>query len=401
MPDYLTPSVYVEDIPAGNKPINGIDTNTAAFIGVVTDEVVLPSPPAALPTGGDVTPATVTSGNPVPGTPEIPPAFEPRLITSWLDFQNLFGDVQKGNEILAQAALGFFLNGGQRCWITRLPALPDQATTHTALRKLEEIKDIALVAIPGATSAGVQSEVIEHCEKVGRFGILDGEENPASLTPSGVKSYDRASSFAAMYFPWLDLGEIGPDGNTKHFPPSGHVAGVYARVDQERGIHRAPANMAILGAEGLKFQLTGTDQEPFNRNGINIIRQINGQVTIWGARTLGNSDEDWKYVSVRRMLLFLEKSIYRGTVWAVFEPNGANLWAQLRQSVDTFLSALWQSGALAGSSPREAFYVKCDKTTNPPDLQAQGMMRFEIGVALLRPAEFIVFPITQKAGVIT
>jgi phage tail sheath protein FI len=214
----------------------------------------------------------------------------------------------------------------------------------------------------------------------------------------------KQTDFAAWYFPWIRVFDpatrmLTPAGDGSiSVPPSGHVAGIYARVDNDRGVHKAPANEAVAGALGVAQRLSKADQNGLNPDGVNCIRALNNQILVWGARTVGgDANGDLKYVNVRRTLLFLRKSIDRGTQWVVFEPNTPALWRKITRNVSAFLTNVWRSGALFGNTPQEAFYVKCDSETNPQDLREMGQVVTEIGVAIARPAEFVIFRISQVA----
>jgi hypothetical protein len=177
------------------------------------------------------------------------------------------------------------------------------------------------------------------------------------------------------------------------------MAGIYSRVDTQRGVHKAPANEVIRGAVGVESRLSKADQDGLNPDGINVIRAFNGNITVWGARTLGgDANTEWKYINVRRLFLFLRESIDEGTQWVVFEPNTPDLWAKITRNVTAFLTVVWRDGALFGSTPQEAFYVKCDAETNPPEIRDLGQVITEIGVAVVKPAEFVIFRISQWAG---
>jgi phage tail sheath protein FI len=206
---------------------------------------------------------------------------------------------------------------------------------------------------------------------------------------------------AALYYPWIEAA-LEPAGNSNPaqelVAPSGHIAGIYARVDAEKGVHRTPANEIIRGASGLKVELTAQQQEALNPQGINCIRALPGRgIRVWGARTTSD-DPQWKYVNVRRLLIFLEESIEKGTRWAVFEPNGETLWRKVAATVSDFLLGVWRNGALMGSKPEKAFFVKCDRTTMTQDDIDNGRLVCLIGVAPLKPAEFVIFRIGQCAG---
>jgi Bacteriophage tail sheath protein len=181
-------------------------------------------------------------------------------------------------------------------------------------------------------------------------------------------------------------------------PPSGHVAGVWCRTDGTRGVHKAPANEVVMGANGLGFQVTHSEQGGLNKVGINCIRAFSGRgIRIWGARTL-SSDPEWRYINVRRLFNFVAESIMEGTQWSVFEPNDERLWKQLEISASNFLRRVWSDGALFGSDPSQAYYVKCDAETNPPEVIEAGQVVCEIGIAPVKPAEFVIFRLSQWQG---
>jgi phage tail sheath protein FI len=239
--------------------------------------------------------------------------------------------------------------------------------------------------------------VITHCESLrDRFAIIDaaqGESNVSTLNPRS--SWD--TKYAAFYYPWLKVYD--PLSKTyKLAPPGGHVAGIYARSDAERGVHKAPANEVVRGAVDLEFAITKGEQDILNPRGVNCIRAFPGRgIRVWGARTL-SSDALWKYVNVRRLFLFIEESVDEGTQWVVFEPNDEKLWARIRQSITEFLTRVWRDGALMGKTPEEAFFVKCDRTTMTQDDIDNGRLICLIGVAPVKPAEFVIFRIAQWQG---
>jgi hypothetical protein len=378
MPQYLAPGVYVEEVPPSVQPIAGVGTSTAGFIGEVAGNVVMPSEPVAY---------TVAD------------AGEPTLVTSWEQFKNSFGDVQAGNRILAHAVYGFFNNGGTRCWVARVADAEAGNAVQGVLDQFAAIDEIALVAAPGITDKAIQTAVIAHCVNTGdRFAILDGLQAPAELTAAAIQNGVGDSDYAAMYFPWITVYDPAENGPVV-VPPSGHVAGIYARVDAARGVHKAPANEVVRGALGVDVRVSKADQGELNQAGINAIRDINGNITVWGARTLGgDANGAWKYVHVRRLFLFLRESIDEGTQWVVFEPNTQALWSRITRNVTAFLNNVWRSGALFGSTPAEAFYVRCDASLNPPEVRDLGQVITEIGVATVQPAEFVVFRISQWSG---
>jgi uncharacterized protein len=418
MPQYLAPGVYVEEVPSAIKPIAGVGTSTAGFIGLVADDVVTALRPGVDPLRKPAADELDTAGRPKAGvdlhkTPvtnpddfyPVAPAGVPQLVTSWDGFRNGFGDIQAGNRVLAHAVYGFFNNGGTRCWVARLGTAQSKPIAlkdaQAALNAFSAVDEIALVAIPGATGDDVQNAVVDHCENgylQDRFAILDGKQT-TNLTKTAIQGSVRDSSYGAVYYPWIDVGEKDDDGKVVYVPPSGHIAGVYARVDAERGVHKAPANEAIRGALGVETLVSKADQAGLNPDDINVIRKFDGNITIWGARTLaGKENAEWKYVNVRRLFNFLRESIDEGTSWVVFEPNAPELWSKIRRNIGAFLTNVWSSGALFGATPEQAFYVRCDETTNPPEVRDQGQVVTEIGVAVVKPAEFVVFRVSQWAG---
>jgi len=401
MPQYLAPGVYVEEVPSSVQPIAGVGTSTAGFIGEVADDVTMPAQPGKFVTDSLGRPVKDSLGNVTPLFYATAEAGVPQLITSWESFKNRFGDFQEGNRILAHAVYGFFNNGGTRCWVARTDAPVAAANTAGVtdiLALFEAIDEIALVVVPGATDVEIQSAVITHCEKMGdRFAILDGQETD-EFTADNIQGDTGNSNYAALYFPRIQV--FDPSTNDRAYvPPSGHIAGIYARVDTERGVHKAPANAVVRGALGLEHRLSRADQEGLNPAGINVIRDLNGNLVVWGARTLGgDANGEWKYINIRRLFLFLRESIDEGTQWAVFEPNDTALWAKITRNVTAFLTNVWRSGALFGTTPAEAFYVRCDASTNPPEVRDLGQVVTEIGVAVVRPAEFVIFRISQWSG---
>lgn len=301
------------------------------------------------------------------------------------------------------------------------PARVDRGTiegsekARTGIRGLVIADEVTMVGVPDlATVArrdgevdlelfqGVQAKLIEHCEAAGdRMAILDA---PPELEAQSVKdwrenqaTYD--SKYAALYYPWIQVDNPFPDGGaTIRVPPCGHMAGVWARTDQRRGVWKAPANEVVRGARDVVNKITGGEQELLNPIGVNCIRPFGTRgIRVWGARTL-SSDTTWQYINVRRLFNYLQESIDRGTQWVVFEPNGRELWQRVKRTLRAFLTGLWEQGALVGANPDEAFFIKCDADNNPPSQVAQGLLRVEVGVAPSRPAEFVVIEISQWQG---
>ncbi len=393
---YLSPGVYVEEVDRGSKPIEAVGTNTVGFLGESSKG----------------------------------PLNESVLITNWSQFVKTFGDFKDCSEHLAHAVYGFFNNGGSRCFVVNVgapesvSAAPKATATdkkdekaaapvtagggrdgnfigrdggpgaRTGLKCLDEIDEIAIVLAPGQVSPAVQDALLSHCEtRKDRFAILD---SPETIT-GGVDKLPkpRDSKYGAYYFPWIQVYD--PDKGNIFVPPSGHIAGVYSRTDSERGVHKAPANEIIRGALGMKYNVSKGEQDLLNPKGINAIRFMSGAIRIWGARTL-STDPSWRYINVRRLFIMVESSIERATQWVVFEPNDHRLWKRVQRTISSFLTLLWRNGALMGTSPEQAFYVKCDDETNPPEVIDAGQLVVEIGLAPVKPAEFVIFRIGQMAS---
>jgi len=243
----------------------------------------------------------------------------------------------------------------------------------------------------------VQTAMITHCERMAdRVAILDAPPgmNPQEIQNWRVNIANYDSSFAALYYPWIKVFDPA-SGQNILVPPSGHMAGIWARNDGSRGVHKAPANEVIGGALDVETQITRGEQDGLNPVGINCIRSFPGRgIRVWGARTL-SSNPSWTYLNVRRLFNMIEKSIDNGTQWVVFEPNDMALWQKINRSATAFLTMVWRQGALFGATPGEAFYVKCDAETNPPEARDLGMVTTEIGIAPVKPAEFVIFRLSQ------
>ncbi|MGF6778276.1 phage tail sheath C-terminal domain-containing protein [Paraburkholderia sp. GAS334] len=376
-----------------------------------------------------------------------PACFETKLCTNFTEYTQRFGTfsaykpeadfpddppetwtfspMHPGHHALTHAVNGFFQNGGTKAFVARIE---NESQLEDALAKFASIDELAIIAAPGVPrDAGNWEFLMAHVEnRENCFAILDSplvvhDEDSNDLdvnqlnyaSSSDNQALPRPCKNAAFYFPHVEVidpakqlqdsdltRKVDPKyrGRT-YVAPSGHVAGIYARTDTERGVHKAPANCVVRGAIEVKYYVSKPIQEMLNPQGVNAIRIMNGAVTVWGARTIGGDrNSEWKYISVRRLFLFLQKSIEEGTQWIVFEPNDEALWAKIRLNVSAFLTNVWRSGALFGATPQEAFYVKCDAELNPPEVRDQGLVITEIGVAIVRPAEFVVFRITQATG---
>ena len=282
-------------------------------------------------------------------------------------------------------------------------------TYEAALQELERLEDISIVAAPGHSAyseyQGIQSALIAHAErrKAYRIAVLD---TPSDQLVSGART-ERGridSKYAAMYYPWVTianpLARPGDESIPREIklPPSGFVCGIYARNDIERGVFKAPANEVVRSALRFETDINFAEQEVLNPIGVNCLRFFTGRgYRVWGART-ASSDPEWKYVNVRRYFIYIEASIDRGTQWAVFEPNGERLWANVRDTVASFLYNEWKSGALLGTTQQEAFFVRCDRSTMTQNDLDNGRLICEVGVAVIKPAEFVIFRIGQKTA---
>lgn len=275
-------------------------------------------------------------------------------------------------------------------------------TADTSERKgltgFVEVDEISIVYSPYAYAVpGLVGYLITHCENLkDRFVVIDARPNQPDVSTIDPRS-DNATSYAAHYYPWIKV--IDPEAGVRRtIPPGGHAAGIYARSDTERGVHKAPANEVVRGAVDLEFQITKGQHDMLNPRGVNVIRAFPGRgIRVWGARTL-SSNTLWKYINVRRLFIFLEESIEEGTQWVVFEPNDPKLWARVRATITGFLTTVWRGGALFGNTPEEAFFVKCDESTMTQDDIDNGRLICIIGVAPVKPAEFVIFRIAQWRG---
>jgi hypothetical protein len=283
---------------------------------------------------------------------------------------------------------------------------------RSGVQGLEAIDDITMVCVPDLMSAyqqgainletvqAVQLAMIAHCELMGdRIAVLDA---PPGLNAQQVKEWrqDKAgydSAYASLYWPWISTFDVST-GDQLLLPPSGHLAGIWGRNDDTRGVHKAPANEVVRGAVSLEMQITRKEHDLLNPIGINCIRAFPGRgIRVWGARTL-SSDPAWRYLNIRRYFNYLEESILAGTNWVVFEPNDDALWAKIRRTISAFLAMEWRKGALFGLTPDEAFFVKCDRETNPAEAIDAGQVLCMIGVAPVKPAEFVIFRLAQFSG---
>jgi len=487
--EYLRPGVFVEEVPAGAFPLEGVGTTTAAFIGIA-DKGALNAP---------------------------------KLITNWTQFQKHFGSYRR-DSFLAYAVNGFFLNKGRRCYVARVasssaaiasatlqdrdgvspedtlliqalnegewgnaltidvadgaadpanefklvvkengvavetwddlsmdPALKNYAATkingrssyiqvtdlesaatppdnrpavvadialtggadgaiditdsdyigdaamRTGLYAFDTVDDVNSLSIPGKSSNAIVQAGLDYCAARADLGYA--VDPPLGSTPQDVKTFREGfdSSYGYLYYPWIKINDPLTDA-PRLIPPSGHIAGIFARSDTERGVHKAPANEIVRGAVGLEYPVTDGEQEVLNPAGVNCIRSFPGRgIRVWGARTM-SSNPNLRYIHKRRFLMFVEESIAEGTQWAVFEPNDERLWAKIIRSGTGFLRRQWLEGALFGKNEEEAFFIKCDEETNPTEVRQSGQVVTEIGLNIVETAEFVIFRVGQWDG---
>lgn len=307
------------------------------------------------------------------------------------------------NNILAKGKLWITLSNGNDGTISGITAADFKGTDvgpgkRSGIESFKDIDEVSIIAAPGITDTNVQLALVAHCENLkDRFAVLDIPENYQKVSDVQAHRNIFDTSYAAIYHPWLKI--FDPLEKQEIFiPPSGSVIGIYSRSDQERGVHKAPANEVVRGAIDLKYLINKGEQDILNPEGVDIIRAFSGRgIRVWGARTC-SSNTLWKYINVRRLLLYIEESIDEGTQWVVFEPNNEKLWGRVRATITEFLTRVWRDGALMGTKPEEAFFVKCDRTTMTQDDIDNGKLICIIGVAPVKPAEFVIFRIAQWAG---
>jgi phage tail sheath protein FI len=385
MPEYSYPGVFVEEINVRTREIEGVPTETAAFVGF-------------------------TAGGPLD---------EPVEIGSVLDYETSFGKVSAANP-LSSAVADFFGNGGRKAFVVRTAAGPrsrrgsaeliGDEKKQTGLHALDRTKlHASLLVLPDAAYLS-ESDSADTINRAASFAharrifliadipdaVANKGHNEAVLWASGGVARNRNM---AIYFPWLVTGS----GRTKRLrPPAATTAGIYAQTDQLRGVWKAPAGQeaAVKGVTDLAHKVSAADTEKLQGASINSIRKFEGKgIVLWGARTFApEGDNEWKYVNVRRLFLFLERSIEEGLAWAVFEPNGEALWAQVRLEISAFLHTAWRAGALQGVKAEEAYFVRCDATTMTQNDIENGRLICMIGVAPVRPAEFVIIRIERMAA---
>jgi len=336
------------------------------------------------------------------------------LLSLWSQFEPSFGTGPEGG-MLALAVRGFFENGGELCYVIRLDdGIPHREALEGGLTTLESLDTIDLVCAPElmglyrqgllseVEAVGLQADLLAQCERQGdRFAILDSLPG-ADLAQVLQQRAALTGTNGALYYPWLRV-EAGSSSTEGLGPPCGHVAGVYARSDRQTGVHKAPANEVLEGVLDLEVGLNDGQQDQLNPVGVNCLRAFPGRgIRVWGARTLaGENDTAWRYVNVRRLFLTAVRWMERNMTAVPFEPNDARLWARISRELNAYFLGLYRDGALKGGTPQEAFYVRCDAGTNPPEVREAGMVVSEIGLAPALPYEFVEVRIVHGAGGVT
>lgn len=272
------------------------------------------------------------------------------------------------------------------------------AGKRTGIQSFLDNDVVSIMAVPGVTDPNVQLTLVAHCENLGsRFAVLDIPRTATKTSEILAHRDIFSSSYAAVYHPWLQVFDPLDKKNIA-IPPSGSVIGIYARSDNTRGVHKAPANEVVRACVGLDCPFNKGEQDILNPKGVNLIRAFPGQgIRVWGARTV-SGDPSWKYINVRRLFIFIEETIKANTSWAVFEPNDEALWTRVQRTISVFLTGLWRNGSLAGTSTDQAFFVNIGRNTMSQDDIDNGRLVCVIGVAPVKPAEFVIFRITQKTG---
>lgn len=295
------------------------------------------------------------------------------------------------------------MSGGSNGSIAQISAADYMGTDNgagkrTGIQAFLDNDMVSIMAIPGIVDPNVQLTLVAHCENLAsRFAVLDMPKDAKKMDDIIAHRELFDTNYAALYHPWLTV--FDPlDKKNLSIPPSGSIMGIYARSDNTRGVHKAPANEVVRACVGLECDFNKGEQDILNPKGVNLIRSFPGMgIRVWGART-ATSDGSWKYINVRRLFIFIEESIKANTNWAVFEPNDETLWVRVKRTIDVFLTGLWRNGSLAGTSTNEAFFVNVGRDTMTQDDIDNGRLICVIGVAPVKPAEFVIFRISQKTG---
>lgn len=374
-PVYKSPDVFVEELPVERPPIAAAPTGVSAFAGFM----------------GAEHDGTVLE------------------VASFLEFADtVSGQVQSAT--IGVALDLFFRNGGKKAIVAGCTSLQDVC----ALKALER-SDFDVLCLPTSASEPAIPAIVHEaaaalCERKRAIYLVDSpagwsaDSYPVEAAQAGATALLAGNSYAALYFPRLNLVPRADGTLVKSFPPSPAVAGIIARIDETRGVWKAPAGSeaVVLGVESLDVPLTDQDQGVLNPEGISCLRSFPRRgIVVWGGRTRAGQDalaSEWKYVNVRRLALFLERSIAGGLQWTVFEPNGEGLWENVRDTIESFLFGLWRQGAFAGSSAAMGFFVRCDRSTISQDDIDNGRLVCQIGFAPLKPAEFVIIRIVANTA---
>ncbi len=367
-----TPGVQINEVRLGAPPIAGVGTSTAAFVG-------------AGPKSGQFTSTA-------------------RLVTSPDQFTADYIKDATLSTDLSRAVLGFFANGGTLCYVVNTDSTTP-ADIVKGLKLVEVIDEVRVIAAPGQTDSTVYQELEDQAGRTGdRFALLDPPAKVDDLTKltKGGSSRPPDSMYAAFYYPRIMVGPLltGDSATPVAVTPIGHVAGIYARSDASRGVHKAPASEPVRGSLGVEHALTDADQNALNNDGVDLLRVLSGGTMVWGARTLLANDAPdltYRYINVRRLVNYVEGSLKSGLRWAVFEPNNLALRQQITRSVRGFLDGVWRDGGLFGATADEAYYVRFPDIYNSDTDRALGKLTVEIGLRVTYPAEFIIV----RIGVIT
>jgi uncharacterized protein len=366
------PGVKIQEVRLAGPPISGVGTSTAGFVGVA-------------PKAGQFKNI-------------------PRLVTSSDQFTNDYIVDATVSTPLSFAVQGFFLNGGNECYVVNTDSSA-AADLVAGIKLLETLSDVEIIACPGSTAPTVYAELEGQAARTGdRFAILDSPPKTSDLGTliKGGASRPTDSIWAAFYYPRIQVGPaLSGDAqdtvkNPIWMPPTGHIAGVYARVDGSKGVHKAPANEVVFGALALEHLLTDSDQNTLNNDGVDAIRMFSEGPVVWGARTLlanDAPDKTFMYLNVRRLTTYIEQSLRVGLRFAVFEPNNLPLRQTITRSVRGFLNGVWRDGALFGATADDAFYVRFPDVFNTDTDRALGKLTIEIGIRVSYPAEFIIIRI--------
>jgi phage tail sheath protein FI len=366
-PPESPPGIAITETPSGARPIAGVPTGIAAFIGLASQG----------------------------------PTDRALLVQSWSDFERQFGGLDP-NSYLGYAVGHFFTNGGAEAYIVRLTTTGAAAVLAGA-HLLDAVPIFNLLAVPGEADPGLIAQLQAYCAERKAFLIADSAADSTFATLQNGPDSRMTGAHAinsAFYFPWLKALDA-QQNVTRPFPPSGFVAGIYAATDAAHGVWQAPAGIGapVTGASDPVVKLTDAENAVLNPLAVNCIRYFpNFGDVVWGARTLAGSNQppsDWQYVPVRRLALYIESSVYVGTKWAAFEPNDSRLWSELNRSIGAFMQALFAQGAFKGQSAAETYFIQCDAQNNPPSGGDQGIVNITIGFAPVRPAEFVVIQIQQ------